>query len=353
MSHKGRADVFGGNDIDKISDALGGNAISDNLDFNSQTTVRNGKLKYRNPANTFQYTITPSAITANRNITLPTLTTGQTFLTQDGIQTMTGSTLSNCEFDPLGLPTSRFVSDPNQNRWGAIFPRNTTATAAGVASFEGMLSQHTLRSPFANPTAEWYFPGDWVGYHGQWIHLENTATVDEYCGVISPTTGVGLCRMSHDGRVRVRWAQNGNDAAFWCGLSSSTSAPLNKDNPIGNSQSGIVIGNTSFASETETVYHNGDGTSATRETLADGSVIATGQDIFKDMDIRWWTDEDGLHATASIAHTGTRDAIYSDTLITSELPASSTNLYFHCHLVNATSSNSEYFSLAGVWVESH
>lgn len=350
--HKGRTDVFGGNDIDKISDALGGTTVTDTLDINSSTTVRNGKLKFPNPANSFNYIISPSAITANRNITLPTLLTNGSFLMQDSAQIMTSGILNNCSFDATAIPTSRFAGDPILSRWGTIFPRNLTATETGVASFEGILSAHTLRSPFAAPAAKYYFPGDWVGYHGQWIQLENTATVDEYCGVISPTTGLGICRMSHDGRIRVRWAQNGNDAAFWCGLSSSSSAPLNKDNPLGNSQSGIVIGNTAFATDTEVVYHNGDGTSPHRTTLADSTEIATGQDIFKDMDIKWSTDEDGLYATAAIAHTATRDATYTGILTQADLPAANTDLYFHCHLVNATNTNSEFFSLAGIWIES-
>ena len=57
----GTADIFGGNDLDKWSDLASGVDIDD-YDINSDFSVRSGKRKLRNPANTFDYIETASAI---------------------------------------------------------------------------------------------------------------------------------------------------------------------------------------------------------------------------------------------------------------------------------------------------
>ena len=50
----GTADVFGGNDTDKISQLFSGVDVDD-VDINADFSVRSGKRKLRNPANTFDY----------------------------------------------------------------------------------------------------------------------------------------------------------------------------------------------------------------------------------------------------------------------------------------------------------
>ena len=76
----GDASHFGGQDVNKFSDYLGGTDISgsETVDINTATKFRDSKLRLRNPANTFEYTLAPSAITADRTITLPALTGNDT-----------------------------------------------------------------------------------------------------------------------------------------------------------------------------------------------------------------------------------------------------------------------------------
>jgi len=60
-------------------------------DFDS--LFRSGRLKVRNPANTFSYALTGSAITADRAVTFPLLTAGDTLVTAAFAQTLTNKTI--------------------------------------------------------------------------------------------------------------------------------------------------------------------------------------------------------------------------------------------------------------------
>jgi hypothetical protein len=67
----GDASHFGGDDLDKVHNLFNGILNVDSVDINSVFTFRNSKMRFRNPANTFSYTIDTGAITANHTISLP------------------------------------------------------------------------------------------------------------------------------------------------------------------------------------------------------------------------------------------------------------------------------------------
>lgn len=56
--------------------------------------IRSSRLKLRNPANSFSYVLVSSAIAADRNITLPLLTTSDEMVTKDFTQTLTNKTIA-------------------------------------------------------------------------------------------------------------------------------------------------------------------------------------------------------------------------------------------------------------------
>ncbi len=58
----------------------GTRAMTGNLDMGDNSIINIGDLEINNPAATFQYVTQTSAITADRNVTLPLLTTNDTFL---------------------------------------------------------------------------------------------------------------------------------------------------------------------------------------------------------------------------------------------------------------------------------
>lgn len=353
--HTGRAHAFGGDDLDKISGFFDGTSDVDTVDINSQTTIRSSKLRFSNPVNTFSYTILPSAITADRDIFLLfNDASSNTFVMVDAVQTLTNKTFTSCTFDASNAAVTKFAGDPSLMRWGAVFPQNSAETTTGVAALEGILSRHTIRNPSGNPSCVWFSTPEEHGYFGQSIKLVNTASSGEYCGLISPTTGVGLFRMSHAGLLRLKFSQQDDNAsALWFGLSSSSAAPLSAETPLTTSQSGILIGNSPAGESGYRVrYHNGDGSAVTDEVIVSGETIQMGMDIFRTFEIKWYNDGSGLHATASVSNSPLEGLnTYTKAIVVADGPASSTDLYLHCHLINTTAS-SKYFNIASMWAES-
>lgn len=74
----GDATLFGGDDINKISQLFNAVLNVDTVDINSNFTFRSGKARLRNPADTFSYIINTGAILADRTLALPVLTANDT-----------------------------------------------------------------------------------------------------------------------------------------------------------------------------------------------------------------------------------------------------------------------------------
>jgi hypothetical protein len=105
----GDATHFGGLDVNKFSDYLGGTDISgtETIDINTATKYRSSTLRLRNPANTFEYTLVPAAIAADRNVTLPLLTGNDVAVTEAFAQTLTNKTIA------AGSNTLTGIADAN------------------------------------------------------------------------------------------------------------------------------------------------------------------------------------------------------------------------------------------------
>src|SRR6187431_270443 len=96
IGNPGTSIKFGADDMDKISNLFSGTDVDD-VKIGSDFAFLNGKLQIRNPADTFQYNVIPSAIAANRDITLPLLTGPDTFAVLSLAQTFSNKTLdSSC-----------------------------------------------------------------------------------------------------------------------------------------------------------------------------------------------------------------------------------------------------------------
>jgi hypothetical protein len=106
----GATDIFGGDDMNKVSDGFTGVDVDD-FDINSDFSVRSGKRKLRNPANTFDYIELASAIAANINITEPLLTANDTRVYEAHTQTLEGKTLTTPTLTTPTINGSK-MSDP-------------------------------------------------------------------------------------------------------------------------------------------------------------------------------------------------------------------------------------------------
>jgi hypothetical protein len=71
----------------------------------SMQTFRNQNIAFRNPANTFSYIWNTSAITDNRNITLPLLTADDEVVTKNHTQTLTNKTLTSPTITAMTIDT--------------------------------------------------------------------------------------------------------------------------------------------------------------------------------------------------------------------------------------------------------
>lgn len=165
---------FGGLDVNKFSDYLGGTDIggSETVDIATLTAFRNSKFTLRNPANTFSYVFVPSAIAASRNVTLPLLTADDTAVTAAFAQTLTNKTI-----DAL------LNTIPNINRTatyvifkdGSNYCSRTTATGATAtnASFTTLI-QNIINgiSPAGTATLIDIAPGDYE------VTANTTITID-------------------------------------------------------------------------------------------------------------------------------------------------------------------------------
>jgi hypothetical protein len=139
--HFGGTDVFGGADIDKISQLFDGTQDIEEVDMNTNFPVRSGKFKFRNPANTFSYNVTPSAISANRTVTLPVLNDTDDFLFENTPETIENKTLSGCAFSSptiTNLGSLPHITYPSERRWGAFQPHGS-----GNGQFDGIIAGHT------------------------------------------------------------------------------------------------------------------------------------------------------------------------------------------------------------------
>ncbi len=89
-SFAGDSQHFGGDDgLNKYSNLFNGVLDVDTVDINSGWTFRSGKPKFRNPANTFSYTIVSAAIIGDRILNLPLCTTTDTLAALNVVQTFT------------------------------------------------------------------------------------------------------------------------------------------------------------------------------------------------------------------------------------------------------------------------
>jgi hypothetical protein len=141
----GDADTFGGDDIDKVADYFNGVSVTGApVRINTQTQYADDKLELRNPADTFSYVFSTSAITsANKTVTFPLLTADDTLVFANHSQTLTNKTLTSpvistiSNTGTLTLPTStdtmvgRATTDTLTNKT-LTTPTLTTPTINGA-----------------------------------------------------------------------------------------------------------------------------------------------------------------------------------------------------------------------------
>ena len=115
ISDTGTSIKFGADDTDKIDKLLSGIDVDD-VDINADWKFRSGFMAVANPANTFKYIFIGSAISANRNITIPLLTGADTLAVIGLAQTFSNKTIdSTCSIDVAALANDLITYAKIQN----------------------------------------------------------------------------------------------------------------------------------------------------------------------------------------------------------------------------------------------
>tara|TARA_R110002167_G_scaffold64455_2_gene182255 strand:- start:6390 stop:8243 length:1854 start_codon:yes stop_codon:yes gene_type:complete len=173
---------FGGTDHgNKIAKMFNGLDVSDTVTINSAVywTFENGSFYIRNPADTYSYLFTPSAIVANRTLTLPLLTGTDTIVVQDLAQTLTNKTLTSPTLTTpaLGTPSALVLTNATGTvtNLTLVTPALGTPSALVLTNATGTLTSPTLVTPALGTPASGVLTNT-TGYTGD-SALVTTGTV--------------------------------------------------------------------------------------------------------------------------------------------------------------------------------
>jgi hypothetical protein len=288
IADAGDSTHFGTDDIDFINNLL---TASDQgatapVDIATLWKFRNTKLKQANPGNTFNYIVNSSAITADRNITLPLLTADDTFLFLNASQ----AALAYDNFPSISKEGTLEVAGNNSISLTGILAGGSAGTLASTTS--------------VYDTTE-----------GMTIAYATTAASGVAAGYVSPTAGVGLGRRLTNLRMKSRSKIDSTTTArFYMGFTNLATMLFN-DTPLANADSGVMIG---FRT-TDTNYQvfNNDGSGAMVVTQIAGPIAK---------DANFHTMEVKVLASGNVIATLDGTA----TTISTRLPATTANLFFNC-----------------------
>jgi hypothetical protein len=224
------------------------------------------------------------------------------------------------------------VQSPTIKRTGAYQPITATSgtTAAVVGKLEGILANHVPTGPGTNANI-------WDTTEGLLTNLLTTGTINQNAGLVSPAGAIAMFRRGIAARMVYRGKIDtvaGGVARLYFGVSSNATMPIS--DTIANGDSLVIVGFKAAATNYE-IYHN-DGSGAHATTAITGNIAKNTS--FHTIEIEWTAG-----GNVVVTFDGTAQTISTD------LPATTTNLFFHCLAQNATAAIRTH-SIKGVWAES-
>lgn len=221
------------------------------------------------------------------------------------------------------------IVSPHVRRIGQYIPTSgNTATTVGAAS--GMLGGYTPTGAGTNSNTYDTTEGSVLA------NLATTTTAGQNAGLVSPTVGVGMGRRLISMRVKIRFkidAVASGVSRFYFGFSSA--ALSISDNPLAATDNGFIVGYNSTDTSFQ-IWSNDGATSVTK--TAPNSTIAKDTN-FHTIEIAW-------PANGSI--TVVIDNTY--TTISSDLPATTANLFFNAVVQNVTAA-ARTISIKAIYIE--
>lgn len=209
---------------------------------------------------------------------------------------------------------------PWTKRWGEWQPTaaNSAAVATAVGVLDGILTSMTPTGPGATNSTTYDTS------EGIIMNLTTTTTTNQNMGLVSSAAGVGMGRRLFGMRAVMRGKVNtvaGGVSRLYFGFTSATALPTS-DTPLATGDHGVIVGFKSTATNYE-IYHNDGATSVTTDTVSTGIAKDTS---YHTIEINWV----GGGSSINVVFDGVSQAISTD------LPATTQNLFFNCVFQNAT-----------------
>jgi hypothetical protein len=295
--------------------------------INTRQYFRSGKLEVRNPADTFSYILAGSAIVADRTVTEPLLTANDTRVYEAFVQTLTNKTIvtgynfgdttenilkgTGCDNPYCGAGSGATL------RRTGLFP--ACASAEGTGYVGGTLTAIGTSSS-ARSTIEGF---------GQ--DYDTTALANANAGLRQ-----GAARFRREwgmyckGRLKI---SSTSDIRLFIGWSSDT-AEIAGETTL-NNFSGVGIGKRTGDTNWFTMRNDGDAT----EDRVDTTIAAN---------TNFFTFELQLDATNFRSSIGGVE----QTAQTTEIPASATDLAFHCEIETGSGAASKVITILPIFFRS-
>jgi parallel beta-helix repeat protein len=222
---------------------------------------------------------------------------------------------------------SGFFQDSLIKRVGYVYP---VWSASGVSVLGGILTGSTLTatgvSTYTYDTTE-----------GTVSNFLSTTTINQNIGVVSAANTNGTTRRSIVTRARMRSKVDtvaGSVSRLYFGFTSASALPIS-DTPLATTDHGIIVGFSS-TDTTYQIYHNDGATSVTKDAVTGAIAKGTG---FHTIEINW-------------AASGNINVIFDGVtqVISTDLPATTTNLNFNAVVQNATAAARTH-TVKGLWIE--
>jgi hypothetical protein len=240
--------------------------------------------------------------------------------------------LKNSSSVKIDLANTSAMVSPMIQRTGWYLP-TAGATAATVGMLGGALGAHV-------PTGAGTNSNTFDTTEGTLINLQTSTSAGNAAGLISSTAGVGIGRRLFGGRIVTRAKIDSTTTSkFLFGLTSQSTLPVAAaTQPLAATDHGIIVGfaETGVGNTNWTIWHNDGATSVTADNVS-GPIAKDAN--FHTIEINW---------TASGNMTVLFDAITQ--VITTDLPATTANLYLNLAAVN-TAAAARTLTMEGMWVE--
>jgi len=284
-------------DWNKITTMLNGSANVATVPMNSVWQWQDGKLKLRNPANTFNLTIRCPAILTDLDLSPPVLTASDTILCQNNIAVIKNKFISSADNVLSGIEVLPDVAKTGKIQAGPVPGGNS-----GQGMLYGFIDNPGLPVKNSDPTAGVY-----------WRYSSGT-TQDQNTGISCADV---FLRREWEGhfktKIRVPSATGTTSTRLYAGISTDISISPG-DTPLALDDSGVIVGWRSGDANFQVFRNSGTNTSSQTAIVVDTGIAKTTAP--RTIDINFTNDGDTLNVTIADPSTMPETVVWSDSYTT-------------------------------------